>query len=361
MQTRGCILTLHMVDRSESYLQKLSEDDWEELFCEIGDGFYSPRVVDWELTGTCPYRCEWCWGPDHLVGLNASMTTIEITRSMTLFAVTNNNPRFVLTGGEPMTRPDIVDIVDHSCGSVDETVLSTTGDMLLSGHRAEGVWQVLGRRPHASTVAVPLHAASAAVNALVMPKLSGDQVERSEVVTEVLGRAQSLGILATLRTTITGLQTSEDVLRIPETLEKRGLDLSKIRWKLYQYDPYVGPRSSDDVTGKYSLTDQNFNEISSKIMDEFCYEFDDVSSHPIHSSADNYVIVAPNGEVRIVESTDTNLPTEQYLCTGSDVRLNITKQPVELMSEVERLMPLQLWDTELVEDEDLAELPHYRR
>ncbi len=350
-----------MVNRTESYLQELSKDDWEELFCEIGDAFQSPRVVDWALTGTCPYRCEWCWGPDHLVGLHAAMTTTEITRAMTLFAVTNNNPRFVLTGGEPMTRPDIADIVDHSCGSADETVLSTTGDMLLGRRRAEGVWEELGRRPHASTVAVPFHAASTAVNALVMPKLSGEQVERADIVAEVFCKAQSLGIFATLRTTITGLQGRDDILRIPEALGKRGLDLSKIRWKLYQYDPYVGPRASADVVGKYNLTDQGFTEITRSVTEEFCDEFEDISFHPIHSSADNYVIVAPNGEVRIVESTENNLPTEQYLCTANDTRLNITKQPVELMSEVERLMPLQLWDPELVFDEDLADLPHYRR
>ncbi|MDQ5913010.1 MAG: Radical protein, partial [Patescibacteria group bacterium] len=280
---------------------------------------------------------------------------------MTLFAVTNNNPRFVLTGGEPMTRPDIVEIVDHSCGSVDETVLSTTGDMLLNGLRAEGVWQALGRRPHASTVAVPLHAASAAVNSIVMPTLSGKQVERADVVAEVFRKAQSLGILATLRTTITGLQTREDILQIPEILKKRSVDLSKIRWKLYQYDPYVGPRSNADIVGKYSLTDQEFNEISSNIADEFRDGFKDISYHPICNSADNYVIVSPNGEVRVVESTEGNLPTEQYLCTDDGARLNITEQPVKLMDEVTSMMPLQLWDPELVEDEDLAELPHYRR
>ena len=350
-----------MTERSESYLQRLSDDEFDDLFTEIGSEFQSPRVVDWELTGVCPYRCRWCWGPDHAVGAGRYMTTPELTRAMTLFAVTNLNPRFVLTGGEPMTRPDIVDIVDHSCGSVDETVLSTTGDLLIKGDRAEGVWREMARRPHASTVAVPLHAASTAINALVMPRLNDVQVDRSEVVAEVFGRAQSLGVLATLRTTVTGVQTSEDILRIPEELDARGVDLSRVRWKIYQYDPYVGPRTSADIVDKYEISNQRFEDIARAALKEHVTGFEQISIHSIGKSADNYVIVSPNGEVRIVESTVGNLPIESDIRDAGGQKLKITHSPFESMSEIQRLMPLQLWSPDLVDEEDLTELTHFRR
>lgn len=352
-----------MSERTKSLLERTPDDEWEEYFCEFGDkGSPSPRVVDWELTGKCQYRCEWCWGPDHAIGGAQSMTTREVTRAMTLFAVTNNNPRFVLTGGEPMLRADIDEILDNSCGQAAETVLSTTGDVLMADtDRSERVWNILDRWSNCSTIAVPLHASDVGLNSLLMPRTNGGVRDRLDIVSSVLSKAQSLGVFATLRTTITGKQTAKDVLAIPDLLAERGVDLTRLRWKVYQYDSYVGPRTAAATVTKYALHGQNFDAIGAKIRKEYSGVIENVSLHPVKKSSNNYVIVGPSGEVRLVESDSEGLPKEAVISDVDGKPLRFADSPYEVMGEITTRMPLHLWDPELVDDEDLAALTQIRR
>lgn len=351
-----------MSEKNESLLGRMSDEEWEDFFLEFGGtAAPSPRVVDWELTGLCQYRCEWCWGPDHKLGPDQSMTALEITRAMTLFSVTNMNQRFVLTGGEPMLRPDIGEIVDQSCGSVDETVLSTTGDLLVNHRRGDEVWSALSRRPYASTVAVPLHSPNKEVNSTLMPRIGVEIHDRIGVVSEVLTTAQSLGVLATLRTTVTSMQNMHELLAMPEILARNGVDLTKLRWKIYQYDPYVGPRTALSVVDKYAISNHEYASKVTEVMNEWSGIVGHVSTHPVEHSASNYVIVNPRGEVRVVDVDAQGCPTELNLTNRENVPYRFQHQPYETMDAIAVSMPLQLWHPDLVHEDDLAQVARFRR
>ncbi len=347
-----------------SFLERASSQQFERWKDEVlgadgGPGIPTPRVVDFEVIGSCPYRCEWCWGPDHVVGARSSMSLKELQRSMELIACGNmNEQRFVISGGEPTTRSDIAGVVAASLLIADETVLSTTGDSLYRNLKGNDLWHVLEAAAETATLALPLHSVDMATSQKVMPSLRVNApVDRVDIVAGVLGRASSIGNATTLRTTVTSEQSLQDICAIPAALLDRGVDLSLVRWKIYEYNPHVGPRANAETTQMYTVDEDDFTVIASEAHLAWGGVFKAINTHPVAYSVENYVIVGPDGHIRIVDAGGDGLSRETYLRDFEHGGLaSISHDPIGALDAVTEHMPLSLWDPELVDDEDMPPL-----
>ena len=87
------------------------------------------RLVAFEVTRTCPLACKHCRGDSASEAYTDEVRLDEIQTifdNITAFA----HPIMIITGGEPLTRPDIFDITAASTAAGFRTVLATCGALL---------------------------------------------------------------------------------------------------------------------------------------------------------------------------------------------------------------------------------------
>src|SRR6185436_12915133 len=99
------------------------------------EGFARPYVVSWNLTYRCNLACEHCYldaGPRPEVRTEAfadrsELSTEECFRVADEIAAFAPECLLILTGGEPLLRRDIVEIVRHAAGRGLWVVVGTNG------------------------------------------------------------------------------------------------------------------------------------------------------------------------------------------------------------------------------------------
>jgi radical SAM protein with 4Fe4S-binding SPASM domain len=87
------------------------------------------RLIALEVTRTCTLACRHCRGDSHNTAYSNELSFDEITRILDNTA-TFASPIIIITGGEPLTRPDVFDIARYSTGKGFRTVLATCGHLL---------------------------------------------------------------------------------------------------------------------------------------------------------------------------------------------------------------------------------------
>ncbi|HUG39771.1 MAG TPA: radical SAM protein [Longimicrobiales bacterium] len=90
-----------------------------------------PHVVAWNLTQRCNLACAHCYiaaGDWH--GSARDLTTDECRRIADEILAINPAPMFVLSGGEPLLRPDLEAIAEHGAGRGATVVVGTNGTLL---------------------------------------------------------------------------------------------------------------------------------------------------------------------------------------------------------------------------------------
>ena len=71
--------------------------------------FQMPRVLAWEVTRRCPLACKHCRAGAANVRYEHELTTDECRRVIDSL----DRTMIIWTGGEPMLRPDILDLLRH--------------------------------------------------------------------------------------------------------------------------------------------------------------------------------------------------------------------------------------------------------
>lgn len=87
------------------------------------------RLVALEITRSCPLACLHCRGDSHGEAYPDELTGQEI-QSILANIATFARPILIITGGEPLTRPDVFDIASYSTSLGFRTVLATCGRFL---------------------------------------------------------------------------------------------------------------------------------------------------------------------------------------------------------------------------------------
>lgn len=87
------------------------------------------QVVAWEVTRRCPLRCKHCRGAARDVDYAGELSTDEAKRMLDSIAAFAK-PILILTGGEPMTRPDIYELADYAAAKGLRPVMSPCGMLI---------------------------------------------------------------------------------------------------------------------------------------------------------------------------------------------------------------------------------------
>ena len=88
-----------------------------------------PRLIAWEVTRQCPLACRHCRASAEHAAYEGEFTTDECYRLLDNVA-SFSRPTIILTGGEPLLRPDIFDIASHAHRLGLPAVLATCGKPL---------------------------------------------------------------------------------------------------------------------------------------------------------------------------------------------------------------------------------------
>ena len=73
---------------------------------------YKPRLIAWEVTRSCNLKCQHCRADAHNEFYKDEFTTEECLKLLNNIS-SFSNPIIILTGGEPMMRTDIYDIIKY--------------------------------------------------------------------------------------------------------------------------------------------------------------------------------------------------------------------------------------------------------
>jgi MoaA/NifB/PqqE/SkfB family radical SAM enzyme len=115
------------------------------------DGVVS--TIDFHVTCECSQECPYCWGPQDIEKPIDTKTALRIIDKIKDVGAN----RLVFTGGDPLTRSDIVTLIRHAKEIGLEVALSTTGDEL-SPAFLKDVTQYL------DLISIPLDGPTEAVN-----------------------------------------------------------------------------------------------------------------------------------------------------------------------------------------------------
>lgn len=84
-----------------------------------------PRVLAWEVTRQCPLKCKHCRAGATNVPYENELTTDECRK--VLDSLAGGTAMVIWTGGEPMLRPDIVDLVRYATEKKLRSVMAPCG------------------------------------------------------------------------------------------------------------------------------------------------------------------------------------------------------------------------------------------
>ena len=82
-------------------------------------------TFDFHVTSECSQECAYCWGPQGIPDVDTATALAIVDR-----IASGGASRIVFTGGDPLQRSDIGDLVEHAAGIGLEVAVSTTGDKL---------------------------------------------------------------------------------------------------------------------------------------------------------------------------------------------------------------------------------------
>ena len=92
-------------------------------------GIKAPRIVAWEITRSCNLACAHCRAAAHREPYPGELTLDECKRVMDDIAAITD-PILILTGGEPLMRPDVFEIIGYAQELGLHPVIGTNGTLI---------------------------------------------------------------------------------------------------------------------------------------------------------------------------------------------------------------------------------------
>jgi len=101
----------------------------EALAYQERTGIKAPRIIAWEITRSCNLSCAHCRAAAQFGHYHGELKLDEIKATIDDI-VTISNPIIILTGGEPLMRPDIWEIVDYAQARGAMPVIGTNATLI---------------------------------------------------------------------------------------------------------------------------------------------------------------------------------------------------------------------------------------
>lgn len=197
------------------------------------DSSERPLVAIWETTQACDLACEHCRADAQPMRHPDELTTDEAQDLLDDLREFGDGQLVVLSGGDPMKRPDLVDLVDYGTDIGLRMTLTPSGTNALD-HRAVAALQDAGLR----RMALSIDGASAERH----DAFRGESGSFEQTMAAAAA-ASNLGLPLQVNTTVCA-STVEDLPRIADLVE----DLGAVLWSVFFLVPVGRGRFLDPIT-----------------------------------------------------------------------------------------------------------------
>jgi MoaA/NifB/PqqE/SkfB family radical SAM enzyme len=244
-----------------------------------------PRVVtiDFHVTCECEQECPYCWGPqgfDPPVDRETALAIVEKVRAV-------GARRIVFTGGDPLKRPDIGDLVERAHAIGLEVAVSTTGDQLTPEFLAEHAGSI-------ELISLPLDGSCEEVSS---------RTKKEGHFTAILRALQMLAGHPAIDVKIATPVTRHNLGDVPGIVrllaERAGRMENRFFYNVFQ----AFPRSMNDVDWRdLTVSDDEFAALRARVEA-------DPPPFPVHwldhGTLDRlYVMIFPNGSLTVPSGPD---------------------------------------------------------
>lgn len=211
----------------------------------------NPTTIDVSMTGACQLDCAWCWGEEHSV--KTVHNEDEWKELLEQFS-SNGTSGVVFTGGEPLVSSQLPNVLRYAKETLGlRTTLSTNSILLEKLHS-----EVL---PWVDDLGISLDGSSPEMH----KEMRAGKIDNFPHILNALRLVQDEypDIDLTVRTVI-ARKNINDVQLIPQILDDNGIDISRIRFKLYQVEP-IGPRSDIIDSDEWRVSEDESLQVEQNI------------------------------------------------------------------------------------------------
>lgn len=208
------------------------------------------------LNNRCQLRCAWCWGPEHAAPENGKLEDWE--RLLTHLKTAERKPfigpvdKITISGGEPLLSPFLLPVLKAARTRQIRTKISTNGIFL------NRLAEVL---PFADELAVGIDGCDEESHARMRQGARAHGAHAKAMGAVVLGQEHDKPV--TVRTVVSKKNLGA-ITAIPIAMEQAGVDLSRIRHKLYQLEP-IGPRKNDFSMDEWATSSEDVLDIAGMV------------------------------------------------------------------------------------------------
>ncbi|KPK82311.1 MAG: hypothetical protein AMS25_03025 [Gemmatimonas sp. SM23_52] len=234
-------------------------------------------TIDFHVTSECSQECPYCWGPQDYENPVDTGTALRIISKVKEVGA----GRIVFTGGDPLKRPDIALLIQHSGQMGLEVALSTTGDELTPAF----LHQVA---PFLDLISLPIDGASEEVS--VRTKKEGHLAAVMQAL-EWLREYPEIDVKLCTPVTRHNLADIPNIVRLAE--EYARTTEARVFYNIFQ----TFPRAMSDVDwGELLVSDEEFATLERQLA----YATEIRVNLLRHTTLDRlYVMIFPDGSLVI--------------------------------------------------------------
>ena len=267
-------------------------------------------VIDYMITPRCNLNCPFCYGSTGVSEMSLKQKK-QIIKEISLFGITH----VIISGGEPLSSPDIVDVCSFAKKNGLKVAVQTNGTYLST------LKKIL---PFVDWIALPIDGISTYVCEKTRTLSSHFAVvEKSIQVIEDYKKTNNTDMPAIKIGTVLTKHNISDIFEIYSYLTKHQISVWKIykirrRGKMVSEDAYNAIYTPDDVIKKIS---NKINQLPSKFKIYFSENL----------TNDSYVIIEPNTDIVVINGS--SIHTCGTLFTNNGFNISALKMAMDIVDK----------------------------
>jgi MoaA/NifB/PqqE/SkfB family radical SAM enzyme len=259
----------------------------------------APHTADFRITGTCQLCCDWCWGPEHL--RKGSITEAQITETIGRLAA-DGMEQVVFSGGEPTLSNILVPGVEAAKQNGLRVTLSTN-------------WINIGKSRdllhRVDDLGIPIDGSIPEINDAMRTRSlrfnAWQQAIGAIVLVQRMNSLEDTNIAITIRTVIARPNLG-DAPKIPTALELNGVDIERLRFKLYQVEPFGPHYSHIDFHKDWAISESEAKEVAEHMRIESPRA--NITLQLYEGTVGRYFLVDPDGNATGTDEDERGAPSE---------------------------------------------------
>ncbi|MDD3887516.1 MAG: radical SAM protein [Patescibacteria group bacterium] len=198
------------------------------------------KIIVWNVTSKCNLKCEFCFGPEQRVD---DLNTNQARKMIDQFKM-QGVEKIVFTGGEPLTRKDIIDLIQYAKKQGFYTILHTNG-LLLTKEKLEMLAKFLDQ------INLPIDGCDEDTNMIIRKR------GVFEKVLEILEWLEEYRKLKIVISTVVTQLNKDCIIKLANILPKY-----IYKWRVFQFK---ATGRAELFKNKYEISDQEFKKIMADV------------------------------------------------------------------------------------------------